>query len=158
MAICKNCGAEIAENAVFCSACGAKVEAQAEPVNDAQQNCQAEPEFTPVYDAPQSEEYTAEDINNNKVVALLSYIGILFLVPLLAAKESKYAQFHANQGLVLFIANLILGVAAAIPVLGWIVSAVGYIFTFVCMILGIVNAAQGKAKELPYIGKYRIIK
>lgn len=44
------------------------------------------------------------DIEQNKVMALLSYLGILVLVPLLAAKELRFARFHANQGLVLLIA------------------------------------------------------
>ena len=46
-------------------------------------------------------EFDQQDINNNKVMAILAYFGILVLVPILGAKESKFARFHANQGLVL---------------------------------------------------------
>ena len=42
--------------------------------------------------------YAAADVQNNKVMAVLSYIGILVLIPILAAKESPFARFHANQG------------------------------------------------------------
>lgn len=48
--------------------------------------------------------FNTEDVNGNKVFGILAYIGILFLVPLFAAKDSQYARFHTNQGLVLFIA------------------------------------------------------
>ena len=41
-------------------------------------------------------EVTPEDVQNNKVFAILAYIGILVLVPIFAAKESKFARFHAN--------------------------------------------------------------
>ena len=32
------------------------------------------------------------DVQSNKVMAILAYFGILFLIPLLAAKESAYAR------------------------------------------------------------------
>ena len=107
-------------------------------------------------------EYSQEDINNNKIMAVLAYIGILVLVPILAAKDSKFARFHANQGLVLLIAGIIGGIVGGllglIPYVGWIFGTVISIFFFVLAILGIVNAVQGKAKELPLIGKFKILK
>lgn len=51
--------------------------------------------------------------SNDKVYGILAYIGILVLVPLLAGK-TQFARFHANQGLVLFIADIILGVLIGI--------------------------------------------
>ncbi|EKD47008.1 MAG: hypothetical protein ACD_66C00259G0004, partial [uncultured bacterium] len=44
-----------------------------------------------------------KDIEDNKVLAALSYIFILCFVPLLLARDSKFAQYHAKQGLVLFV-------------------------------------------------------
>jgi len=68
----------------------------------------------------QSQEFTAEDIENNKVMALLAYI--IFLVPLLAAKESKFAMFHTNQGLVLFLAAIAVNIVGGIvPIIGWFI-------------------------------------
>lgn len=99
----------------------------------------------------------SNDINNNKVMAVLAYIGILFLIPLFLAKDSKFARFHVNQGILNFIFGFILGLLTNIPFIGfvfWILSIVPTIF----MILGIVNAVKGRAKELPIIGKYTLIK
>ena len=103
-------------------------------------------------------EFDAADIENTKILSLFSYLGILLLIPLLACKDSKFARFHVNQGLVLLIAGLIASVIALIPLVGWIVSAVWSIIDLVLVILGIVNAVTGKAKELPIIGKFRILK
>lgn len=100
-------------------------------------------------------EMDPKDIEDNKVMAVLAYIGILFLVPLFAAKESKYARFHTNQGLVLFLAGLIGGAASGII---WILAPVVSIASLIFTILGIINAAQGKAKELPLIGKFKLLK
>lgn len=114
--------------------------------------------FEKVMDTPDStDQYDPADIENNKILALFSYIGILFIVPLLAAKDSKYARFHANQGLILFICMLICSFFAKQHIIGWafcILSAL----CVVLAILGIINAVTGKAKELPGIGKFRIIK
>jgi len=159
MAFCEKCGAELEEGTKFCQACGAEVTGNVgnSTVNSAINDFTNTPDST--------SEYDEKDINDNKVMGVLSYIGILWLVPLLAAKDSKFARFHANQGLVLWLASIILSVASAvlaiIPIVGCVAAillpVVG-IGGFVLMILGIINAAQGKAKELPIIGKYRILK
>ena len=99
-------------------------------------------------------------------MALLAYLGFLFLIPLLAAPNSRFARYHANQGLVLFIfgaiAGVVSGVICVIPFVGWIrggiLSAAVGIFDLVLMILGIVNAANGQAKQLPLIGGITILK
>jgi uncharacterized membrane protein len=98
------------------------------------------------------------DVEKNKIFAILAYLGILFLVPLLAAKESRFAMYHANQGLVLFLFALAVGVVMAVPVLGWIVGVVGWVAEIVFMILGIINAANGQMKPLPLIGGITLLK
>ena len=115
-------------------------------------------------------EVTPEDVQKNKVFAILAYLGILVLVPILAAKESKFARFHANQGLVLFIAEVawviiyyvlltLFGMIAGGLALMWI-----FIGSLVCIgfavfaIIGIIYAAQGNTKPLPLFGKLKISK
>ena len=97
-------------------------------------------------------------MESNKLMAAISYIWILFLVPLFAAKDDAFARFHANQGLLLFLASIALGIIAIIPFIGAIISAIGGIVTFVFMILGISNALKGEMKPLPLIGGIVIIK
>ena len=101
-------------------------------------------------------------MEGNKLLAAISYIGILFLVPLLAAKDDAFARYHANQGLVLFIANIAAAIAGFIlgfiPVIGIIVAWIIRIALFVLMILGINNALKGEMKPLPLIGGIEMIK
>lgn len=174
MAFCGKCGTQIPEGSNACPSCGAAVNENAQ--NGAQQNNQSNTQnsfnaavnnFTNTKDT--TGEFDPADIQNNKIMAVLAYIGILFLVPLLAAKDSKFARFHANQGLVLFLADILVGVVCGIltvilvwiPVIGVLISgllgAILSIALLILMILGIVNAAQGKAKELPLIGKIKIL-
>ncbi len=115
--------------------------------------------------ADYTEEMDPQDIEKNKVMAVLAYLGILVLIPLFAAKDSKFARFHCGQGLVLLIAEVIVSVVASIlgliPVVrvifGIISGLLGLCF-LVLLIIGIVNAVNGKAKELPVIGKFRLFK
>ena len=186
MSVCKSCGAEMSDDAKVCEACGAAVEA-----SDAVKEENAAPaadSAAPAADsaAPNSNsqstsgqsatdairnlnntadttnEFDPADIEKNKILAVLAYFGILFLVPLLAGKDSKFAQYHANQGIILFITWLIAMVArimvAQIPLIGGITSKAIYVLMIILCIIGIVNAAQGKAKELPVIGKFKILK
>ncbi|NLA26824.1 MAG: hypothetical protein GX878_05455 [Firmicutes bacterium] len=94
-----------------------------------------------------------EDIQQNKGMAFLAYLGILFLIPLLAKKDSPYAQFHAKQGLVLFLGWIAVTVINVIPIIGQIISALGSLFLIVLFIMGVINAFSGKVKELPLIGQ-----
>ncbi|MDR3359572.1 MAG: hypothetical protein LBO20_02740 [Bifidobacteriaceae bacterium] len=121
------------------------------------------------------------DAQANKVQAVLAYLGLLVLIPIFAAKDSRFARYHANQGLVLMLAGIaygilwgvIAGVVGALAfgsiasgsgaglALGGIVTTVfGLVFLVfpVLAIIGIVHAVQGEAKPLPVIGRFTILK
>ncbi len=138
MNTCKKCGMQVEDNVRFCPACG-------EAIGEVQANQQTD-----------DIGFDKVDIENNKVMAVLAYI--IFLIPLLAAKDSPYAKFHTNQGLVLFIAAILASVVAAIPIIGWIISPIIALGITVLSIIGIINALGGNAKELPIIGKFKILK
>ena len=91
-----------------------------------------------------------------KIYAILACFGILFFLPLIAAPKSKFARFYANQGFILFLFGIVAGVVirllSFIPLVGTIVSWVLGIIELFLFIFALVNACQGKAKELPVIG------
>ena len=105
------------------------------------------------------------DIEKNKNISILAYLSWLVIIPLLTAKESPFARYHCTQGLVLAIAEIaasvVLGLLGMIPKVGWIFGILNGLLWILCVvlaILGIVNAANGKAKELPLVGGVRILK
>lgn len=102
-------------------------------------------------------EFDPQDIEKTKTIAALSYI--IFFLPLLTNPESKFGKFHANQSLVLLltciIGNLVLGI---IPIIGWIIMPLFGIAVFILFVIGLLNGLNGKAKELPLIGKISLIK
>lgn len=192
MAYCNVCGHEVEDGATFCPACGSPIAGKAEEAAQQappQQAYQAPPP-PPGYQAPPpgyqghapaqgpafmntpdtTGAYDPRDIEQNKMMAILAYLWLLFLVPLLAAPQSRFARFHANQGLVLFIfeagASIVLAILGVLLVL--ITPALSILMTILWLlvwlpsiglvVLGIINASSGKAKELPLIGKIRILK
>lgn len=102
--------------------------------------------------------------DNDKLMGVLAYLGILVIVPILAGGNSKFVKYHANQGLVnlLFaVALVILGtVLTFIPFINfimlffWLLYFVPTIFA----ILGIINVINGEQKPLPLIGGITLIK
>ena len=105
--------------------------------------------------------FDSKDIEDNKAMAILAYI--IFFIPMIAAPNSPFAKFHANQGLVLFWAGLVSYVAMII--LGFLTLGLTFLLMpllwigmLVLAILGIVNAASGEAKELPIIGSMKLYK
>ncbi|MBB2184389.1 hypothetical protein H0486_16030 [Lachnospiraceae bacterium MD1] len=103
------------------------------------------------------EVFDPADIEKNKTIAGISYL--IFFLPLLACPDSKFGRYHANQSLILFI----LGVGGTIvlsiiPIIGWLLLPLYAIGITVFAIIGILNGLGGKAKELPLVGKFRLLK
>lgn len=92
------------------------------------------------------------DVQENKALAAISYISILFFIPLLAKKDSEFAQFHAKQGMALFVLEAVIMFIVMIPILGWFIAALGWFVSLIFFIMGLVNALNGKCVELPIIG------
>lgn len=115
-----------------------------------------------------TENYEKEDIQKNKDLCILSYLGILFVIPLIVSRNSKFSRFHVNQGLILFLSEIVLSAATGVgriypfrlfpfSMFSGIVSAVYGLIVLYFVVVGILNAVNGKAKELPIIGKIRFI-
>lgn len=187
MKICVKCGAELGDRDRFCGKCGAKQTETADTgLREATETGHAEPEravggtsrgeqkqnaarFSGLLEREDhTAAYRKEDIEGNTLFAVLSYLGILCLIPVFSGRESPYVRFHANQGLVLFITSMVLNMARAMLTGLWIFGKVDTylvspLFTalnvviFALTIIGIANAVRGKAADLPLIGKLRLI-
>ena len=101
-----------------------------------------------------SEQFDQKDIEDNKVMAAIGYIGILCLVPLLGGKNSPYCQFHGKQGLVLLIAWIAVFFLNVIPLLGWVLWYLASIILVIVSIIGIIKAYKGEKLELPVLADF----
>jgi len=90
-----------------------------------------------------------KDIEDNKTVAALSYLWILCLVILFFKRDSKFAHFHAKQGLLLFALEIVLSFILFIPFINLL-----WLVIIALSAIGIFRALDGQMKPLPFIGHF----
>lgn len=131
-----------------------------QPAQPAQQTYQQPPQqpYQPQqapYQAPPS-----VDNSSAKVICILDYFSVLCLLGLFVEKDNPDVRFHTNQGLILFLLEVVIGVVSTIlgwiPILGFIIRIICSLLSLGCValaIVGIVNVAQNQRRPLPVIGK-----
>lgn len=201
MAFCRECGQKINDDVTTCPSCGAAARtarkksaqtttqaaqaveqptAQAKPAaqpvkkpgqststDQSEQNKTKKNSKEPVYDEQ-------EDIKTNKMMAALAYL--LFFLPLVTepAKTSKFARFHANQGLVFIIFYAVIIIITRIldaifyNAFAWNTWGLWVVIDLIIWIIYVVMAAfaarnayrayKGKWVKIPLIGRINIIK
>ncbi len=85
------------------------------------------------------------DVRENKDIAAVSYLWFLSIVIYLARKDSPFVQYHAKQGMVLFLISIPL----------WFIPVIGHLLEFLVlagMVMGFLNAFQGQWADVPFIG------
>lgn len=99
---------------------------------------------------------TQEEIEKGKIWAILGYL-VCFILPILAARDNKFAMYHQEQIFVLvisvFIGYIISFILTFVVIGAFLFPLVG-LAALVFFILGIINAASGKYTPLPLIGKF----
>jgi uncharacterized membrane protein len=86
--------------------------------------------------------------DNEMIFSIISYIWILFLIPLLVVNpKSEALKFHIRQGIVLFLLSVVL---ALLP---YRLSMLNIIPTILA-IVAIYNVVNGKQWEIPFLGEY----
>jgi len=89
------------------------------------------------------------------VAACLAYlVGLLSgLIIFLIEKKNKFVRFHALQSILFSIViSVLLWILLWIPILGWMLSGLVMLGSFVLWIVLLVKAYQGEQIKLPVIG------
>ena len=142
--VCSKCGKQLNEGIGFCPECGTPAG------NGAQPKVYVDP-------ADHTSEFTAKDISDNKVFAMLPYlmsvVGVV--IALLASNESPYTRFHVRQSLKLDVTTILLGIVTALLFWTCIVPVVSGVLAVIIVVVRIIcffQVCSGKAKE-PFLIK-----
>ena len=92
----------------------------------------------------------SKDIKENKKIASLSYVWALCLIPLFFKRNSKFAQFHAKQGFLLFIIEIFGWIIFPIPIIGQLL----FIIVILYSIIGAKKSLDGKYWSMPLLNKF----
>ncbi|MBF0268812.1 MAG: hypothetical protein HQL44_09480 [Alphaproteobacteria bacterium] len=87
----------------------------------------------------------------SKLLAALSYLGILCFVPLLVSRDDEFVSFHAKQGLVIWMWGALAIFALHVPLLGKWVFGLSTMAVVAFSALGLLSVVFGRAWELPLI-------
>jgi uncharacterized membrane protein len=90
----------------------------------------------------------------NTLMGILAYIGPLVIVSYITGKDDAFVKFHIKQGLVLLVIEVAMWFLGSLLWFIWPVIGIINFAVFVLAVVGIINAAQGKEKELPLVGKF----
>lgn len=108
--------------------------------------------------------FTAEELEQGRTMAALAYV--FFVIPLVAAREQRYAMFHTEQAIVIFILAIIVRIgyfafyeifyhAFGLYFCGMgLFSGIFWLAIFVLWIMGLISALQKKTEPLPLIGDF----
>jgi uncharacterized membrane protein len=103
---------------------------------------------------------------DNTLMLVLSYLYILFLVPLITEKNDPQVQWHAKHGMILTIAEIVLqfgiwiigtilsNIAGILGCLTCFLPSIIWIGFLVIRILGIVKATKGERLMIPGLSQY----
>ncbi len=84
----------------------------------------------------------------SKLIALLSYLSILFIFPLNMYRKDEFIQYHAKQGVILFVLAIALIFTFWLPILAWVC----WLTYLVIWATGVINVITGKKEPVPVIG------
>ena len=130
-------------------------------------NAPPPPTPPPAEPPPPQESPPREVVSDNRsIMIVLSYLGLLALIPLLVDKDDKEVQWHAKHGLVLAVVEVavMIGLMVIGGVLGAVSGGLGCIFgllwpvfmvvILVVHILCIVKGLNGQRFLIPGISEY----
>lgn len=98
-------------------------------------------------------ENTNNQGKNTAIIAYITIIGLIIAFVMNNDKKEKFASYHIRQSLGITCVALGLSVIAVIPILGWIISFLGFFLVLVLWIMGLINALSGNEKPVPVLGK-----
>lgn len=88
-------------------------------------------------------------LDQERLLALLSYLTVLVVIPLLIGRDQPFVRFHAKQGLLLLVGIIIsLIIASWIPVLGNVL----FLLLMLIDIVALVQTILGRTWKIPVIG------
>ena len=101
--------------------------------------------------------------SDRTLMIVLSYLGVLALIPLLMKKEDREIQWHAKNGLVLTVAFIVISIAWSL-INNFMPASIGCALSFIgcaiwigwlaLSIMGIMKALKGERFRIPVVSDF----
>jgi uncharacterized membrane protein len=156
---CRNCGKEVAPNQEVCMSCGVRPSNGTKFCNNCGVETNPNQEICIKCGVRLARSFSGAgtSVDEGKIWCILAYLGVLCFIPLLTQKQNSFVMFHAKQGLVLFITEVLIVILSIIlsfiPFIGFLFWLM-HIGCFVLAIMGIIQAVQGREWKMPILGDF----
>ena len=160
MKTCSKCGAQVPDDAAFCTVCGFNFSTAGAPQGAPHGGPQPQPQYQQMA-APAAAQF--KPVNPcDKMLAILALVTCLsplsgFLGFIIAyyggevnGQRSDYLKFYSNEAMVFALFSII----DCIPFIGWIWG----IFRFICAVIAVVDACKGECKPVLFFGTLKVVK
>ncbi len=95
------------------------------------------------------EDASGDDVLEGKVIAILSYLSILCIIPLLFKRNNLFVLTHSKQGLVLFVAEVAIFILHII--LGIWFLKLGMFILLTLSFIGLLAVLRGQYIQMPVV-------
>lgn len=140
--ICLNCGKNIPNKYEYCPHCGYKIKIESS-------------------DDKNKEKTSKEEIDTGKGMAIVCYLNLLVIIPLIFEKSNNFVRYHINQGLSLCLFTIVTGVIKLMLndflLYSYIFAILMALLIIIMMVIGIKNVCSGEEKPLPIIGNFNLL-
>ena len=108
---------------------------------------------------------TPEEIASGRLLAAVAYLPGLCFIGLLGFPENRYVGFHARQGFILLLMEIVVGIAflifdASLGQIPYVGIVLGSILTFavwmallVITVYGVAKGASGEVARMPFVAE-----
>ena len=94
-----------------------------------------------------------KEIQEGKFFAVVSYISFFCIIALVLKRDNKFAVYHAKQGLVLFVFEVVSFILSIIPLLGGLLRIFGTVIFMLVSLWGILQALMGNSCRIPVVSE-----
>lgn len=140
--ICLNCGKNIPNKYEYCPHCGYKIKIESS-------------------DEKNKEKTSKEEIDTGKGMAIVCYLNLLVIIPLIFEKSNNFVRYHINQGLSLCLFTIVTGVIKLMLndflLYSYIFAILMALLIIIMVVIGIKNVCSGEEKPLPIIGNFNLL-
>lgn len=93
------------------------------------------------------------EIREGAPFAAVSYILFLWLLAFILKKDNKFSHYHARQGLVLFIGEIISLFLPALGIIGYFLFKLSWLLFLIFSLYGVYSSLTGKLCRIPVVTK-----
>lgn len=92
-----------------------------------------------------------KEIREGAPFAAISYILFLWLIAFILKKDNEFAHYHAKQGLIIFIGEIICLFLPIFGFIGVIFYKIGLIVFLILSLYGVYSSLTGKLCRIPVV-------